>query len=78
MKMHSTGLVTLSDRRTNLNLNFARKCVKSKSTSWMFPINKQKVETRGHEKFKVTKARTDRLYESAIPYMQKLLNANCK
>ena len=36
------------------------------------------VETRNPEKFYVTKARTDRLANSAIPYMQKLLNSNWK
>ena len=73
-----SGLQPLTVRRTKLSLNFAKKCVKNNSTSWMFPFKEQKVETRGPEKFHVTKARTDRLANSAIPYMQKLLNANWK
>ena len=44
----------------------------------MFPTNKLKVDTRNHEFFKVTNARTDRLAKSAIPYMQRLLNAYWK
>ena len=73
-----TGLETLAARRTKLCLNFARKCVKNEQTSWMFPTNQSTVNTRHHEKFHVTKAKTDRLAKSSIPYMQKLLNLNCK
>ena len=73
-----TGLETLAARRTKLCLNFARKCVKSDKTSWMFPINENEVDTRHHEQFHVTKARTDRLAKSSIPYMQRLLNVNYK
>ena len=72
------GLETLKARRTRLSLNFAKKCVKNETTSWMFPLRQLQVETRNPEKFYVTKARTDRLANSAIPYMQKLLNSNWK
>ena len=69
-----TGLDTLSNRRRNLCLKFAKKCVINESTSWMFPRNQQIVNTRNPEVFHVTKAKTNRLANSAIPYMQKLLN----
>ena len=69
-----TGLETLSDRRRKLCLNFAKKCVKNKATSWMFSENQHKANTRNPEMFHVTHAKTDRLARSAIPYMQNLLN----
>ena len=71
-----TGLETLADRRQKLCFNFAKKCVKNDATSWMFPEKFQLVDTRHPEKFLVTKAKTDRLGKSAIPYMQKLLNSH--
>ena len=71
-----TGLDTLTARRTKLCLNFAKKCVINNLTSWMFPLNVSNVETRNREKFQVTKAKTERLFKSSIPYMQRLLNAN--
>ena len=69
-----TGLDTLTDRRRNLCLRFAKKCVSNDATSWMFSRNHQIVNTRIPEVFSVTKAKTNRLANSAIPYMQKLLN----
>ena len=76
--LKATGLETLAARRTKLSLNFARKCVKNDQTSWMFPTNQNTVNTRHHEKFHVTKAKTGRLAKSSIPYMQSLLNMNYK
>ena len=73
-----TGLDTLEVRRSKLCLNFAKKCIKNEKTKSMFPTNESEVNTRNHEYFKVTNARTDRLAKSAIPYMQRLLNANLK
>ena len=70
------GLDTLAARRTKLCLNFAKKCVKNERTRPMFPVNEKDAITRNHEHFKVTYARTDRLAKSAIPFMQRLLNAN--
>ena len=73
-----TGIDTLVARRSKLCLTFARKCVKSEKTKSMFPLNINIAKTRGHEKFEVAKAKTDRLAKSAIPYMQRLLNSNLK
>ena len=73
-----TGLSTLFQRRTNLCLKFAKACVKNHQTKDMFPlnpVNHDGIQTRFKEKFKVTKAMTDRLKTSAIPYMQGLLNS---
>ena len=71
-----TGLETLSARRAKLCLSFAKKCTKSDKTSFMFPEKETIVKTRHHEKFVVAAAKTDRYAKSAIPYMQRLLNAN--
>ena len=68
------GLQTLHERRTNLCIKFATKCVKKKKMSEMFPLNNKIVNTREHERFYVQPAFTDRLKYSAIPYMQRLLN----
>ena len=73
-----TGLSTLFQRRTNLCFKFAKACVKNHQTKDMFPlnpVNHDGIQTRFKEKFKVTKAMTDRLKTSAIPYMQGLLNS---
>ena len=44
----------------------------------MFPLNEKnhKMETRKEEKYKVEFAHTDRMKDSPIIYMQKLLNQN--
>ena len=73
-----TGLETLAARRTKLCLNFSRKCLKNDKTVKMFPLNELNVNTRNPETYHVTPAKTDRLAKSAIPYMQRLLNANRK
>ena len=69
-----TGLDSLRDRRTQLSLTFAKKCVKSKMTEDLFPLNVKTVNTRPHEKYFVMPARTERLAKSAVPYLQRLLN----
>ena len=72
------GLETLKARRTHLCLSFAKKCVKNMKTQDIFPMNTSENKTRWHEKYEVTFAFTDRLRNSAIPYMQRLLNASEK
>ena len=67
-----TGLDSLRDRRTQLSLTFAKKCVKNNDD--LFPINFKTVNTRPHEKYFVTPARTERLAKSTVPYLQRLLN----
>ena len=46
----------------------------------IFPLNDVELtmDTRFREKFKVTAARTERLKNSAVPYMQRLLNSAAK
>ena len=69
-----TGLDTLDQRRTILCEKFAKNCVKNNKMQHMFPLNPSSVETRNLEKYHVQHATTSRLADSAIPYMQRLLN----
>ena len=68
------SLQTLSDRGDQLCYKFAEKCTRNSKTSDMFPLNIPTNNTRHPEKYKVTPANTNRLANSAIPHMQRLLN----
>ena len=70
------GLEELSTRRENLCLEFAKKCVKNEQLCHMFPKNTKlhTMEKRKKEVYKVQHANTGRLKNSAIIYMQNLLN----
>ena len=72
------GLASLEDRRKELCLNFAKKCLDNKKVKHMFPENKNShdMNTRNPEKFQVQFAKTERFKKSPIIYMQKLLNEN--
>ena len=72
--LHLTGLKTLKQRRSDLSLNFAKKCVTNEETKSMFPLRPQARQTRNPEKYVVTTAHTSRLAKSAIPSMQRQLN----
>ena len=74
------NMKTLSERREKLCLNFALKCTKNKKMKRMFPQNLKfhTMKTRNPEKFIVEHARTERLKNSSIIYMQNLLNQHCK
>ena len=75
--LEMAGLDSLVDRREQLCLKFARAALKNKNVKDMFPPNLDcSIEIRAREPYHVTFARTDRLKKSAIPYMQRLLNAN--
>ena len=73
-------LDTLKQRREQLCLSFALKCLKHPKFKKMFPENQKEHEmnTRDKEKYKVQFALTKRLQNSPIIYMQKLLNQNEK
>ena len=74
------GIETLKERREFLSLSFAKKCLKIDQMKHLFPPNDKShiMDTRNHEHFKVFKAHTNRLQESPIIYMQKLLNTEVK
>ena len=68
------GIQKLSNRRNELCLKFAKNCLENEKTKHMFPQNKNKTGRKVKEKFKVQFARTERLKQSSIPFMQRLLN----
>ena len=69
------NLETLNLRREQLYLKFAKKCIKHPKASKMFPLNSEsKYNFRTKEKYVVQKAKTDRLMNSAIPQLQRVLN----
>ena len=70
------GLQTLEERRKQLCLDFAKKCVKTDKLKHMFPKNIKSHEmiTRSEELYNVQHANTERLKKSSIIYMQNLLN----
>ena len=71
------NLETLFDRREKLSLKFAKKCTSHPKASMMFPLNQESsYSTRYHEKYKVQSSRTSRLQFSAIPQLQRALNAD--
>ena len=74
------NIETLAERRQQLCLNFARKCTKNEKMKHMFPLNVKahSMDTRYDDKYKVQFANTERLKNSAIIYMQNLLNENDK
>ena len=74
--LKTTNLSMLPERREYLCLRLAQKSLKSSKTSDMFPINPVNSNTRAHAKFQVYSANTARFENSAIPYMQRLLNAH--
>ena len=63
----------LPTRRKKLCLDFATKCTKHPKLNHMFP-KLPKTKCRKSNKFFVQFARTERLRQSAIIYMQNLLN----
>ena len=68
-------LAKLSDRREKLCLKFAKNCTINPFTYDLFPKNvSSAMQTRNRERYQVTRGNTDRLMDSAVPYMQKLLN----
>ena len=70
-------LAKLSERRDKLSLKFAKNCAKNELTKDLFKLNPNGgTVSRNREKYQVTVANTDRLKDSAVPYLQRLLNAN--
>ena len=68
-------LKTLFERREDRCLSFAKKCLKHPIHSRLFPTNGINMhDTRDRERFSVNFAKTDAYRNSAIPYMQRMLN----
>ena len=70
-------LENLETRRLMLCTRFAKKCLKFDKSREMFPRNDDNTHNiRNSEEFQVNFARNNRLRDSAIPMMQRLLNQN--
>ena len=69
-------LDSLEERRKQLCVKFATKCTEHPKLKNMFPLKTKRLTniTRKSDKFITTKAHTERLKSSAIPYMENLLN----
>ena len=73
--LESLHLETLKARRNNLCLKFAKKCVKHPKANEMFPLNTAvDCNTRDREIFYVQPARTNRLHDSTLHQLQRVLN----
>ena len=68
------NMKTLSQRRDQMSLKFAKNCLKNEKVKNFFPINNIIKRTRNPEKFKVNFARTKRYENSTIPTLQRMLN----
>ena len=70
-------LAKLSERREKMCLKFAKSCLKNDLTRDLFPLNPTEgLGTRNKEKYRVVHANIGRLKDFAVPYLQRLLNAN--
>lgn len=78
--LEQINLQSLKERREELCLKFAKKCTKSQKVKDIFPLREKNhdMDIRNEEKFIVKYAHTERLKNSAVPYMQRLLNEECK
>ena len=64
-------------KRIAANSSSTKACLRNSNMKDMFPLNKDyQQNTRNEEKYEVTFATKGSLQNSAIPYMQRLLNAN--
>ena len=66
---------SLRDRREELCLKFAKKCLKIEKFQKHFPLNnKHCMSMRSTEKFQLDRFKSTRYKRSALPYMISLLN----
>ena len=68
-------MVTLSERRIDLIAKSAKSSIDSKKVDKVFIFRKSNhlMTLRKPEKYRVTKANTERFRNSSIPFMQRLL-----
>ena len=77
--LNTLALENFFDRRESLCLKFAEKCTRHSKAKQLFPLNPEvKHHLRKREKYLVQPAKTDRLLYSAIPQLQRALNAASK
>ena len=67
---------TLFERREKLLFSFGQKCEKLEQTKDLFnrKVNEHQMNHRFEEKYHVLKANTERMRNSTVPYIQRLLN----
>ena len=67
---------TLFERREKFIKTFGKKCLRLEQKKDRLPINEnqQGMETRNREMFQVIHANTERLENSTVPYIQRILN----
>ena len=70
------NLETLENRRKELSRKFAKNGIMNRTLNDLFPlkIKKHKMNNRNKEKYKVDFAHTNRLKNSSVIAMQRLLN----
>ena len=68
---------TLYERRRNLLGVFGKKCLVLEQTKELFPFNDRELimQTRNQEKYNILHANTERLKNSTVPYIQRVLNS---
>ena len=69
-------LYSLYQRRENWALKFALDCLQNEKTKHLFPLKnkKHKLVTRKSETFEVIRAKTKRLKNSTVQFLQRILN----
>ena len=73
-------LDSLNDRRKNLDIKFAKSCLKNEKMKHLFPLNKKShtMSTRKPMKYSILKANTERYKKSPIIHFQNILNEEVK
>ena len=74
--LKSLNIDTLYERREKLMLTFGKKCLNLEQTKYLFPPSRKThcMETRHKEKYEVCHSNTERLKNSTVPYIQRMLN----
>ena len=69
-------IISLTERRKKLNLQWAKKGINEGTSTDLFPVNKKfhQMQTRKEEKFQIYKYNTERTKKSSINYMRHLMN----
>ena len=67
---------SLNQRRESMALKFAKNSLNDKNFSKLFPLRmtRHQMNVRNSEKFHVNHSNTKRYKESAVPFLQELLN----
>jgi hypothetical protein len=72
--MECSGLQTLEERRKQASVRFAKKCAENSTYADWFPKNPAERAVRKRREYREDYARCDRLKNSPIYYMRRLLN----